>query len=372
MKIITRHVLRTLMTSTLSVASVLVAGVWLTQSLRYVDVIVNRGVSLRGYFSLIGFLIPELLALILPICVLIGVLFTYNRLRSDSELVVFQANGLSYWQLAKPALFWASGIAVFVSLLNIYIVPSAFRQLRNLDHQIRNEFSTALIREGAFNSFQGTTVYVKSRFSPEELRGVFIYQKGAPKKEGGFSLPFAIIADKGLLQITPSGIRLLLSNGQRQEFDPLTQKSSFFRFSELNFDLSQLYSKKQKRLIKPCERTLGELLYPDNKTLDSINSPQLQAEAHQRILFPFLAIMYALVALIFLLRPKNTRHKRIKWTLWAVTTSSLVHVSLILLINFNGIWSGFIPLAYGFLFFVMLSSFLLLENKIFPLRKLTQ
>lgn len=362
MRLMIWHILRPLATSTFSVAAVLVAGVWLTQSLRYVDVIVNRGVSLAGYFSLVGFLIPELLALILPICVLVGVLFTYNRLRTDSELLVFQASGVSYWQLAKPAFLWSLIVCFLIFILNLYVVPSSFRQLRTLDHQIRNEFSTSLLREGTFNSFRNTTIYVKSHLPQGELRGIFIYHKASPsKKTEEVSPPFAIIADKGVLHVSPTSTRLILENGQRQEFDPRTHKSSFFRFSTLNYDLEPLYATKQTRIIKPCERTLGELFFPDENTVKTLGWPQLRAEAHQRLLFPFLALMYAIVAVAFLLLSSPSRHKRLRWIWGAIGTSAAVHTALILLINFNSLSLCFIPLAYGILGTTIVATFFSLK-----------
>jgi lipopolysaccharide export system permease protein len=74
MSLVTRHLLKYLLTSLFFLAAVLTTGVWLTQSLRFVEIIVNQNVSIGGYFSFVGFLIPDLLAIVLPICILISVL----------------------------------------------------------------------------------------------------------------------------------------------------------------------------------------------------------------------------------------------------------------------------------------------------------
>ena len=91
MKRIDKYIFRQLLLTTLVVAAALTCVVWLTQSLRFVEMIVNRGLSaaLFAYFTLL--FLPAFLSVILPISLLAAVLFTYNRLLTDSELVVLRA-----------------------------------------------------------------------------------------------------------------------------------------------------------------------------------------------------------------------------------------------------------------------------------------
>ena len=87
---------------------VLCVLILLVQSLRLVDLIVNRGVSL-GHFSYMTMLLtPRCLAIVVPIAVFAATLFTYNRLISDSEIVVMRSAGLSQWALARPGLLVAT------------------------------------------------------------------------------------------------------------------------------------------------------------------------------------------------------------------------------------------------------------------------
>ena len=78
--------------------------IWLTQSLRFVDLIVNKGLSLGLFLYMTLLLLPSLLAIILPVALFAAVLYAYHQLISDREIVVLKAATLSHARLAGPAL----------------------------------------------------------------------------------------------------------------------------------------------------------------------------------------------------------------------------------------------------------------------------
>ena len=99
-----RYIFRQLLFALLAVTSGLTALIWLTQSLRFVELVVNRGLSISVFMRLTGLLIPSFVAVILPITTFVVVQFVYQRLAGDRELTVMRAAGLSPFALARPAL----------------------------------------------------------------------------------------------------------------------------------------------------------------------------------------------------------------------------------------------------------------------------
>src|SRR5258708_14589332 len=100
---ITRYILRQTLATMVFVAVCFTAAVWLLQSLRLIDLIVNRGLS-AGLFAFLPILIlPRFVDVVLPISGFIPGLFTYNRLPTQSELGVTAAPRLSQTDLARPA-----------------------------------------------------------------------------------------------------------------------------------------------------------------------------------------------------------------------------------------------------------------------------
>lgn len=366
MSLVTRHIFKYLFTSLAFLATVLTTGVWLTQSLRFVDIIVNQNVSIGGYFSLVGFLIPDLIAIILPICILISVLFTYNKLIADHELSIFRTCGLSNWRLARPALLLAFLMSLIVAFINIYLVPISFRNLRDMEYQLRNEFSSSFVQDGMFNTLRGVTVYARTRALNGDLDGVFIHSMGQratatqPKREA-----FTIVAQHGTI-VAKEGKKslLMLFNGTRQVKDEKTGKVSFFHFQTLSYDLDQLATNIQERIIKPYERSLAHLLNPpDADTLHPTTRAQLKSEAHHRLLPPILVILFTLIGLSVLLPQELNRKGRQKRIGLAICIATCIHIGLICLININGRWHMTIPLAYVSVVLIGLISLAVLEKQ---------
>ncbi len=144
------------------VTAALSAAVWLAQSLRLVDLIVNRGLSIELFLYLALLILPRFLDIVLPIGAFIAVLFVFNRLTAESELVVMRAAG------HRPARRWpgrcssSPGIAFLVLMsLSAYFLPASNREFKDLQFEIRNRFVSALLQEGAFTTISDKlTIYI--------------------------------------------------------------------------------------------------------------------------------------------------------------------------------------------------------------------
>ena len=75
-----RYIFKQVLTALIAVTVALVALIWLTQSLRFVELIVNRGLSPFVFLRLTVLLIPSFIAVILPITTFVVVQFVYQRL----------------------------------------------------------------------------------------------------------------------------------------------------------------------------------------------------------------------------------------------------------------------------------------------------
>src|SRR3984957_21130686 len=95
-----RYILRQCFSVMMLVTGALTAAVWLAQSLRLVDLIINRGLSAEMFLYLALLILPRFLNIVMPIGAFIAVLFVFNRLISESELVVMRAAGISPFALA--------------------------------------------------------------------------------------------------------------------------------------------------------------------------------------------------------------------------------------------------------------------------------
>ena len=229
-------------------------------------------------------------------------------------------------------------------------------------------FPQVLFKMECLTPLRGVTVYAKTRAVNGDLGGVFIHsigQNSSPSRAK--KNPFTIISKHGAI-IEKDGKKslLMLLNGTRQEKDQSTGKVSFFHFKTLNYDLDQLASNLQERIIKPYERSLSHLLDPPDKaTLSPAVKAQLYAEGHQRLLPPLLVLLFSLVGLSALLSQELNRRGRQKRIGLAIGISICINIGLIALINMNGRWPLTIPLAYFSVIFIGIISFIILEKQSF-------
>src|SRR4051812_44285780 len=152
MKRLDRYILRQCFGVMLFVTAALTAAIWLAQSLRLIDLIVNRGLSIELFLYLALLILPRFLDIVLPIALFIAILFTYNRLISESEIVVMRAAGVSQFQLAKAAMILALLATAAGFALSAYFLPLANRAFKDLQFEIRNQFAAKVLQEGTFTA----------------------------------------------------------------------------------------------------------------------------------------------------------------------------------------------------------------------------
>jgi lipopolysaccharide export system permease protein len=205
---INRYISRQLIIGTIFVSGALSCMVWLTQSLRFLQFVVNRGLPIGAWIKLTLLLLPNFLAVVIPPSLFFVVLFVYNKLMLDRELIVAQAAGMSRLSLTKPAA-WTAGLATVVCLvLTLVIVPASLRTFRELQWAMRNDVSQMLLREGAFNQITpGLTMYIRARDGRGDLTGILVHDARDP------SAVTTLLAEHGLLAGGSDGPHVRLLNG---------------------------------------------------------------------------------------------------------------------------------------------------------------
>src|SRR2546430_2941958 len=216
-----RYILRQSFGAMVFVTAALSAAIWLAQSLRLIDLIVNRGLSVDIFLYLALLILPRFLDIVLPIGAFIAVLFTFNRLTSESELVAMRSVGLSHLALARPVLILAAIAFAMLMSLSAYFLPASNRAFKDLQFEIRNRFVSSLLQEGTFTTIADKlTIYIRNRDDRGEVTGLLIHDNREPQR------PVTILAERGLFADTSAGSRIVMVNGNRQQFDTETRKLS--------------------------------------------------------------------------------------------------------------------------------------------------
>ncbi len=292
-----RQVLFALIVTTLG----LTALVWLIQSLRFVDLIVNHGLSFGAFLKLTSFLIPSFVATILPITTYIVIHFTYQRMSNDRELTVMQATGLSPVMLARPALAVALLVTIAGFGLSLWGVPSSMRAFKQYQWEIRNRLAAFLLQDGVFTPVSDKlTIYFKSRDENGTLHGIFIDDARSPSEHA------TIMSERGRLLESASGPSIVLLDGIRQEIDRQSGRLSTLTFRQNTVDLAEASHGDHARPVDMSEMSLGQLLEP-NTSVERDRSKWI-AEAHKRLTVPLTTLSFAMVGLLSTLGGQFRRH----------------------------------------------------------------
>ena len=343
MNSLTRYMLRQLAVGMVLVTVGLTCIIWLTQSLRFVEMIVNRGLGTGTFIYLSGLLMPNFLVVILPIALFTVVVFIYAKLITDRELVVMRAAGVSQFGLAKPALVLGLLTTAFSYVLYLHLVPESYRSFRDLQWDIRNSISHVLLKEGEFNNIgRTTTVYVRERTPDGQLHGILVYDTRNPAK------PFTLMADRGAMIDTPTGPRVVMFKGNRQEVDRATHKFSILYFDRWVYNMA-LGGPTGARWHEPRERTLSELFDTPNEAnvIGAQNVGKFIVEAHRRLISPMLCLTYAIIGLSCLLTGNFGRRTQTSRVLAAVTCMVLLQGLVLSVENIAAKDLTLIPLMYA-------------------------
>lgn len=288
-----RYIFRQLLVALIAVTVGLTALIWLTQSLRFVELVVNHGLSLGVFIRLTGLLIPSFIAVILPITTYVVIQFVYYRLAGDRELTVMRASGLSPFALARPAIAVALLSTLACYALNVWLVPDSLAAFRQFQWEVRNRIAAFLVQEGVFTQVSnGLTVYVRSRDPDGSLHGILVNDERDKKA------PATILAQEGRLLEGPGGPRVLLINGSRQEIDPKTGRLNILTFRENVVNLADATQHQGPRLLDISEASIHQLLHLP-QGIPKADAPRWTAEAYKRLSDPLTALSFAGVALLF-------------------------------------------------------------------------
>jgi lipopolysaccharide export system permease protein len=340
MTILDRYILRQCLSVAVFVTAALSAAVWLAQSLRLVDLIVNRGLSAEVFLYLALLILPRFFDIVLPIGAFIAVLFVFNKLTSESELVVMRAAGLSPLTLARPVMALA-GIGFLVLLsLSAYFLPASNREFKDLQFEIRNRFVSSLLQEGTFTNISDKlTIYIGGRDERGEVTGLLINDDRDPEE------PITIYAERGAFADVADGSRIIMVNGNRQKYERATGKLSVLTFDRYILDLDTMRDAPGVRFREAQERFLDELFLPPGE-LDAATYRSFIVEGHQRLTVPLTVFSFVMIPLACLLPGEFNRRGQVQRVLLAVAFALLFQSLDISVKNLAARSYAAIPLMY--------------------------
>lgn len=341
MLLLHRYILRQFLTALVFTCSAVTIVALFTQAVRLLALVVDNAAGVWVFLQLAALTIPTFLGIVLPIGLAVATIFVYHKCATDSELVIMRAAGMSATSLARPALWLGIVVVITGLVLNLWVAPWANRTLVAMQYKIRNEFSIYLLRPGVFNDVgKGLTFYARRRDRLGGLENILFHDNRKPET------PVTVMADRGQVMTVEGEPRIVVFNGQRQEFNRIQNRMTTLDFDRYTFDIN-LLSGVNDRLPDPRELSLEDLLSDTPVSTKRGGPDRLVAELHQRLGGGLTGLGYALLVAAIMLGGEFSRRGMAARVLLAAGSIVVLQAVLMWLSNLMARDLVFTPLFYA-------------------------
>ena len=264
--------------------------------LEYAERLVAQGASLQLVGGLISLLVPQALAITVPMSLLLALLMAFGRLSADREFVAMQACGISLRRLLRPVLLisvtaWAASSYVLIAL-----VPDSNQRFLDVVFDVASKRAEGDVKPRLFyDRFPNFVVYVRD-LSPEGgWQGVFLADLRADQ-----GLPI-YLADGGRIRIDRENrkIDMELVNATQHSVDAKgVYQVLTFDWARFDVDPTTIFAEAQSKNAR--QMSIAELrsrIDENEQAATPISAHNERMEIHKRFSIPVACLVFGLIGL---------------------------------------------------------------------------
>lgn len=321
----------------------LTAIIWLATALRELKLVTSQGQSAWLFLKMTALAMPNLMAVIAPVALLIACFHTLNRLSTDSELIVMNAAGSTIWRIAKPYVLLSIIICGLLFISNLYVMPASMRALRDFVTQVRTDLISQVLQPGRFSSPEkGLTFHIRGRDRSDNLLGLVVHDQ----RDGSQTMSY--LANTARIVKRNDMAFLVMNEGQIHRQKKGEEGVQVIEFEKYLFNVSQFGEETGQVHYKPRERYLHELLNPDPKDPLFRHKPgKFRAEIHERLSNPLYPILFVMVAVAALGPARTTRQGRLQTIFIGFAVAAGLRVCGLAATNLLSLHPSAVILVYG-------------------------
>ena len=286
-----RYLFAQMLRMAFAVSLTLVGIMWLFQTIRILELVINRGAPLTDFMVMSVTVIPLWLTVAMPIGTFIGVIWVFHRSLADRELLVAQASGRSAHQLARAPIALGLLMTCFLVFNSVVLLPFSFSIYKQVQFKLRNAIPTVMLQDNVFiDVVDGMTMLIGKKYDDGLAEDVFIHDE---RDDGAV---VTMTARVGRFVEKDGQPAVILQDGQRVELTEAGNTGATLLFDTHTVFISPRDRKQATRMpIEMNEDTIANLLDPATSPSE-VYINQRAAEGHYRIVSPLLALALGLVA----------------------------------------------------------------------------
>ena len=249
------YVIKEISSSFLFIFSLITLVIWLSQALRNLEILSSDSVTIATYAFYTILLIPKLSMITIPISIFLSVIITLNKLRLDSELIIFGSTGNSNRDiLLKPLTFISISLFFIILFLSIYLVPKSSAEIRNKISEIRSSsINISIIKEKRFITPDNNLTVFFKKIKDQDVYGLLLHDRSEKNKIKTY------VAKKGFIDNKNGNNSIYLYDGTMQIFNEDQYKISEVEFDKYSIDL-RTFDKIENSFFYADEQATSELI----------------------------------------------------------------------------------------------------------------
>ncbi|QBX99978.1 LPS export ABC transporter permease LptF [Rhodophyticola sp. CCM32] len=272
---------------------VLISVDWINRAVDLFDSLIADGQNLAVFLEFTALSLPSIMLSVLPISAFVATLYIFNRMISESELVVLQTSGMGAIRLLRPVLAFGLVLTILISILAHVLAPAARNEFNERSIDVSQDLTGRLLREGEFiHPTAGLVVYIREITELGEFRDVFMQDRSAPEAETTY------VARQALLVRGENGPRLVMFDGMAQTLALADQRLSIVEFDDFTYDIAALTAAPEVRHFAAAELSTPVLLRaePGFAAEQGLTRRVMQVEGHSRIARALFVLLVPVIA----------------------------------------------------------------------------
>ena len=291
-------------------ALILFVIVWIAPEtlVKIIRKITQQGMPFSTAGMLLLYEIPKVLMNVLPISILLGSLFTFDKLSKDSELAILRSSGLSFSRIIRPIIFLGIGFSLFCFLIVDQAMPWACKSTNEDAHfdehfvyvqhdEYKNPLQAVIISNFTHIGIKNliiTNFHNDENYSDVAQFDSILFADYALKKNGHWLLPTAVE-----YKIAPSGIYKKIENVKNVKILEGEDADVVYRI--------MLYGTKRDRAFTTAGLFQYIKLLKQKNIFDEYNF--MLSKFFQRFLHPLNCVLFAILgALLGYAPPRSVKY----------------------------------------------------------------
>lgn len=294
MKKIDKLILKELIPTVLLALVVLTVVLFSRDFQKVARLFLASGTSPGTFLKVLGSILPNVLFITLPMAVLVGVVSSFSRMSSDSEITALRACGIGVLRLYRPVFFLSLIFFAITLCFTTYLTPRGNAHLRDLQYEIALGQVQGEIQPRTFyDKLRNYVFFVEEVIPSQSLwKGIFIADSSKPGEQKIY------LARTGTLRFSGEDRALLLhlEDGLHYRATPQhPEVDSVARFQSVDVPMGSLVQEDPEKIPKRnMEKTMEELSAEMSSGKLSSDSDKLTTvclEYYSRLALPFACLV---------------------------------------------------------------------------------